>query len=108
MPFCLICTKAGNRQIGIQPLVHRGVRRPLRWRSSWANRRPRDEYPSFKFSYAQSKEGAFAKECKNYHDFGAQKASFATFDTRTHPHRVRRLALLLRPSGQKRFTIEVR
>ena len=34
---------------------------------------PRLKYERFKFSYATSKEEAYLKECKNFHDFGGQK-----------------------------------
>ena len=42
-----------------------------------------DNYKSFKFSYANSPEDAFEKECKNYHDFGEDKK----LDNEIHPQR---------------------
>jgi hypothetical protein len=41
------------------------------------------KYPKFKFSYADSKQAAFEKECRNYHDFGGKEA----LDNKIHPDR---------------------
>jgi len=40
-------------------------------------------YTRFKFSYATSSKAAFAKECKNFHDFGGTKK----LDNDIHPGR---------------------
>jgi hypothetical protein len=40
-------------------------------------------YTSFKFSYATSSKAAFAKECKNFHDFGGTQQ----LDNDIHPER---------------------
>lgn len=41
------------------------------------------KYPKLKFSYATSPKAAFEKECKNFHDFGEEKA----LDNKIHPDR---------------------
>lgn len=40
------------------------------------------KYPYFKWSYASSPKAAFAKECRNYHDFGEVDG----LDNSHHPH----------------------
>lgn len=42
-----------------------------------------NEYTHFKFSYAESSEEAFLKECKNFHDFGG----CCQLDNKEHPQR---------------------
>ena len=42
-----------------------------------------NKYEQFKFSYATSPKAAFEKECRNYHDFGENKA----LDNKIHPDR---------------------
>lgn len=36
---------------------------------------PELKYQRFKFSYAETPEEAFRKECRNYHDFGEDRGS---------------------------------
>ena len=39
------------------------------------NDNPKLRYERFKFSYADSAEEAYRKECRNYHDFGGPEGS---------------------------------
>ena len=70
------------------------LRQEIKQRYKSDNKFARNECTHFKFSYADSVEGAYKKECKNFHDFGETESLL----NEIHP---------AKPKGIKEYTCPV-
>ena len=93
-----------EKRIGNYALGKVGATNDVNLSVSWVGRSDTDlnkelkarldlKHPKFKFSYADSKQAAFEKECRNFHDFGGKKA----LDNKIHPDRPDGMARLKCP-----------